>query len=191
MIYYTKNMLALIGYLALIFGLLFFLIGTSVYIFSLIYSSLMGAPYVPTKQNEVNAILDEINLTKNSYFIELGCGDGRMIRTAALKFQLKGMGIDINPLLLYIARLKARWQGLNHAIFFHQKNIFNVDLRQGDCIYLFLMPKMIEKLKSEFDKQLKPNTLIISHGFKINKFNATLIKKLNHHPFPTYFYRHN
>ncbi len=182
-------MFTLIGYLALIFTLLIFLVTISIYTLFLIYSSLMGSPYVPTKQKEVEIILAEAGLKKGGKFVELGCGDGRVVRTAVKKYRLKGLGFDINPILTWVARFKARWQHLDSRVVFQTKNIFAVDLTHADYVYLFLMPELIAKLAKKLEKELKKNTLVISHGFKIIGWEDKLYKALSRRPFGTYYYR--
>ena len=181
-------MLALVGYLTLIFALLLFLISISIYTLFLIYSSLMGSPYVPTRQKDAELILAEAGLEKGKYLIELGCGDGRILRTAAKKYRVQGLGIDVNPFLTLIARTKARCQKLK-MIKFQTKNIFATDTRQADYVYLFLMPALIAKLKPKLERELKPKTIIISHGFAVKGWEKKQYKILVRRPFSTYYYR--
>lgn len=182
-------MLWLIGYLTLIFSLLAFLIGITIYTLFLIYSSIMGSPYVPSKQKEVDFILSQIPFKKNTHFIDLGCGDGRVVRVAVKKYQLIGLGIDINPILIFIARIYANLSKIKNNLEFRTGNIFKVSLNQAQYIYLFLMPELIVKLKVKFEKELKKGTIVISHGFPIIGWEKKLTKKIPHTPFPTYYYR--
>ncbi|MFH0979739.1 MAG: class I SAM-dependent methyltransferase, partial [Candidatus Roizmanbacteria bacterium] len=113
-------MVYLILYLLLILLLLAFLIFMSVYTVFLIYSSAMGSPYVATSKKRIQEILKEANLKKGKIFVELGCGDGRIVRTAVKHYEVKGVGIDINPLLIYWAKIL----GKNKAQF-KVENIFD------------------------------------------------------------------
>jgi len=184
-------MINLIIYLALIFLLLLFLIFMSVYGASLIFSSLMGAPYVPTKKKLAVEILKEIKFKKNGLFVELGSGDGRIVRTAVTNFNVRGIGVDINALLVIwsnlLNNLDSRLRG-NDKLTFKRENILYTDLTKADYIYLFLFPALIEKLIPSFKKQLKKGTIIISHGFPIKEYKKKLIKQVDRRPFPTYYY---
>ena len=182
----------LILYLILIFSLLIFLIFMSVYGASLIYSSLMGAPYVPTKNKLALEILKEVKFKKNGLFIELGSGDGRIVRTAVTNFDIRGVGVDINYLLVLwsnvLNSLDPRLRG-DDKLSFMNDNILDVNLTQADYIYLFLFPALIEKLLPKFNEELKKGTIIISHGFEILKYKKKLIKKVPRNTFPTYYYK--
>lgn len=191
-LYYTKTMLQLILYLLLLFSLLIFLIFMSVYGMSLIFSSLMGAPYVPTKNKLALEILKEVKFKKNGLFIELGSGDGRIVRSAVKNFGVQGLGVDVNWLLIIWSKilkfLDPRLRG-DDKLSFVTENILSVNLTKADYIYLFLFPALIEKLVPKFHKELKKGTIIISHGFPILEYKSKLIKKVERATFPTYYYK--
>lgn len=182
-------MLSLILYLISIFLLLIFFIFISVYGFSLIVSSLMGAPYVPTNKKLILEILREIKFKKNCLFIELGSGDGRIIRTAVKNYTVKGLAVDVNYLLIIWSKFLSKFDGTRSKIDFINKNILSVDLTKANYIYIFLFPALIEKLLPKFIKELKKGTFIISHGFPIKGYEKKLIKKVNRSTFPTYYYK--
>jgi tRNA A58 N-methylase Trm61 len=180
-------MLALSGYLLVIFALLLFLLLIIIFTLFLIYSSLMGSPYVPTRKKDIEIILQEANLKKGKVFVELGCGDGRVTRSAVGKYGVRGVGVDINPIIIWLAKFWAKMEKIR-KITFKRQNIFETDLSDADYIYLFLYPPIIKKLTPKFEKELKKDVLVISHGFKIEDWKKKLIKMIPHSPFPTYFY---
>src|SRR5438128_12657747 len=53
--------------------------------------------YVPTPQSVVEKMLDMAKVKKDDVVFDLGCGDGRIVCTAAKKFGVKGIGVDIDP----------------------------------------------------------------------------------------------
>lgn len=160
----------------------------SVYGFSLIVSSLMGAPYVPTSRKLPLEILKEVKFKRNGLFIELGSGDGRIVRTAVKNYPLRGIGVDINWLLVIWSRFLSRLDGTDKKINFITGNILKADLTKADYLYLFLFPVLIEKLIPNFDRQLKRGAIIISHGFAVKGYEKKLIKKVERNTFPTYYY---
>ncbi|MCX7881331.1 MAG: class I SAM-dependent methyltransferase [Patescibacteria group bacterium] len=166
---------------------LFILLLICIYLLSLIYSSLKGSPFVGTNFKELELILKEADLKKNQRFYDLGCGDGRVVRMAVKKYGVIGVGIDINPVLILMAKVLTKIQKLKNVKFIKDE-ISMVNLNNADIVYIFLMPDLIKKISSQFKKQLKPKTLIISHGFEIPDFKNYLQKTLDHKPFPTYYY---
>lgn len=188
MLYYTKSMLTTFLYIFSIFTLIVFLLCMIAYTLSLFYSSFMGSPYVPTKQKELEFILKESDLQKGNKFLEIGCGDGRVVRTAVKKYNVEGEGIDINPLIIRYARFLARMQKISCNFFV--QNLFDTNYRTVDYIYLFLMPDLLTKLLPTLGNQVKKNTIVISHGFKLVDWEQYLYKTIPHRPFPTYFYKY-
>lgn len=182
-------MISLILYLIALFLLLIFLIFMSVYGASLIYSSFMGAPYVPTRNKLALEILREVKFKKNGLFVELGSGDARITRAAVKNYPIRGMAVDVNTLLILWSKFLSKLDGTYPRIDFVVKNILTVDLSKADYIYLFLFPALIEKLIPKFDHELKEGTIIISHGFPIKNYEKKLIKKVERNTFPTYYYR--
>jgi len=148
----------------------------------------MGSPYVPSKQKEVELILKEAELKKGKIFMELGCGDARVVRAAVVKYGVYGIGIDINPVIIFYAKILAKIQKIKKIVL-RVENIFDSKLTNADYIYLFLMPDLLIKLTPLIKPQLKKNSMIISHGFKLIGWEKYLIKTISHSPFPTYFYK--
>lgn len=181
-------MIYLIAYSFLVLFVFLFALMFLIYTLFGIVANLMGSPYVPTKQKEAEIILKQAGLQKGDLFIELGSGDGRVVRTAALKYCVRGLGVEIHPLLLWYAKILAKLQKLT-TVSFRRENFFKTNLSRADVIFVFLMPKTLTRLKEKFMNECAKNTLIISHGFKIDGWEAYLQKTIDHKPFPTYFYR--
>src|SRR5262249_46652098 len=53
--------------------------------------------YWPTPQNVVDKMLELAEVKKGDLVYDLGCGDARILVTAAKKFGVKGFGYDIDP----------------------------------------------------------------------------------------------
>lgn len=158
------------------------------YTMSLIYSSIKGAPYVPTKAKLAEEIFEPAKIKRGKYMIELGSGDGRMIRYAVKRYKIKGLGVDVNPLLIYWSRLVARAENLID-VEFRIENILKTDLKSADYLYIFLMPELVDKIIPRMKKEMKKGSVIISHGFRIKALTKKLYYTKKRSPFPTYYYR--
>jgi hypothetical protein len=168
---------------------LLILLGVSIYGIGLLFSSIKGAPYVPTSKKQLEKIFKNISPKKEDVFVELGSGDGRLVRYAVKKYDLQGIGIEINPLLIWWSRFLARRDRTSKNVQFLRKNIFNFSLARADYLYIFLMPELIQKLLPKFKKELKKGTIIVSHGFKIIGFEKRLIHIEPDKTFSTYYYK--
>lgn len=180
----------LILYAFLVFFVFLFALLLFIYSLFSVVAQVMGSPYVPTKQKEVECILKTAGLKKGQLFIELGSGDGRVVRTAVLRFGVHGVGVEIHPLLLVWSKLFVKLQKLkSESIIFKRENFFRTNVSTADVIFIFLMPNTLKKLKGKFIKECKKNVQVISHGFRIEGWENYLQKTISHAPFPTYFYR--
>ncbi|MCL5742656.1 MAG: class I SAM-dependent methyltransferase, partial [Acidobacteria bacterium] len=54
-------------------------------------------PFVPTPQVVVDQMLKLANIHKGDVLYDLGCGDGRIVVTAAKLYGIHAVGIDLNP----------------------------------------------------------------------------------------------
>lgn len=177
-------------YLTFIILELILFISLALYVISLIYSWLKGAPYVGTQDKEIGSILSQANLKPGTIFLELGCGDGRVVRSAVKNYKVIGIGVDINPLLILYCKLISKLQGI-HTIQFQSKNILEINLDNADVIYIYLFPALVEKIKKKLLKINRKNVTIISHGFKINYLSSYLLSSRKGTKFTTYYYRMN
>ncbi len=176
-------------YYLLLISELIILLCVSIYGMALVFSTLKGAPYVPTSKKQLARIFDVVKPKRGTFFIELGSGDGRIIRFAAKKYGVVGEGVEVNALLNFFARFFARRDKVDKQISFVSKNIFEYDCKKADYVYLFLMPQLIIKLLPFFKKQLRKNTIIISHGFKLPGWEKKMFHTLPDKAFSTYYYK--
>jgi hypothetical protein len=157
------------------------------FIFTGFITDLLGAPFVPTSSKIIDETLKQAKLKKGKVFIELGSGDGRVVREAVRQFKVNGTGIEINPFLLIFSRVVAIFR--NIPVKYESKNLFNVDLSKADYIFLFLLPRTLKKLGVGKLNECKRGSLIICHGFKLPGWESKLIDEIDRKTFATYFYK--
>jgi len=160
-----------------------------IYLHSITFSLLRGAPYVPTKSEIIDEILMKANLHKSTKFLELGCGDGRVVCQAVEKYGVIGQGVDISRLWLIFARLRACKLGISDRVEFFHQNIKNTDLAWADVIYLYMMPRFLEGYQKELKKALESNKVIISHTFELDQLKEYLSEVVVSDGTSTYYYR--
>ncbi len=125
----------------------------------------LDVPYVPTEQAVVDAMLKVAKVSKNDVVYDLGCGDGRIVITAAKKYGATGTGIDINPERIKEAKENARQANVTNKVTFREGNLFETDFSKASVVTLYLLPEVNMKLRPILLKQLKPGSRIVSHDF--------------------------
>ena len=174
-------------YILLIITEFIVLIGAFTYSVFMLQSWLSGAPYVATKKSDIDRILEDVVIKNGSCVYELGCGDGRFIRTMAKKYSIVGVGIDINPIIIFIAKFLTFTSQIKNLTFIRQ-NILSLDFSDADILYIYMFPALIAKLENKIlTKRLKPLT-IISHGFKIKYLDKYFKKEIIGDTMKTFIY---
>jgi SAM-dependent methyltransferase len=134
--------------------------------------------YVPTPQAVVDKMLDMAKVTDKDVVYDLGCGDGRAMYTAALKYGAKSVGVDIDP---------ERIKDCENTLKDFQKKADDggvkrkladfVEVRQGDAlkvkdlekatvVFLYMLDEFMKKLEPIAQKRLPKGARVVSHDFR-------------------------
>ena len=122
--------------------------------------------YVPTPQPVVDKMLELAQVTKNDLVYDLGCGDGRIVVTAAKKYGCKAVGYDIARKRIKESLENVEKNNVGHLVRIEQKDIFTLDLSKANVVTLYLLPELNVKLIPQLEK-LKPGSRIVSHDFNM------------------------
>ncbi len=165
------------------------LIFTLLFIATAFISLFLKVPYVPTKKRVMLEIIKQAKLKKGQTFLDLGCGDGRMLIEAEKSTKVNAIGYEIAPLVYLLAVARKILNGSKAKIKF--KNFFNENLEKADVIFCYLMPAELEKLAKKIKKECKKGTRIISNTFHIKGLEPEkVIPKNEKTKIPTlYFYK--
>lgn len=127
----------------------------------------LDVPYVPSHDNVLRAMFDMAKPTKDDFLIDLGSGDGRIVIGAAHTFGTRGFGVDLNKGLVDIAKERAISAGVGAKVRFEVRDIFKTDIRQATIVTMFLLPDVVQALRPELLRQLRPGTRIVSHDYHL------------------------
>jgi SAM-dependent methyltransferase len=125
----------------------------------------LDVPYVPTPQPVVNKMLDLAKVGKGDVVYDLGCGDGRVVITAAKERGARGVGIDLNPQRIAEAKANAEKAGVSDKVKFIQGDLFKAKFGDATVVTLYLLPSVNQELRPQLWKQLKVGTRVVSHDF--------------------------
>ena len=135
-------------------------------------SGISAAPWLPTKNADQEKILNLINQKNPQTFVELGCGDGRLLsKVATMGHTAIGYEISIIPYLA--AQIRRLFHPNKKNIHIKFKSFWNVNLKNADYIYFFLTPKIYPKLEKKFHKELHKNQNIIAYVWPLKSFQSS------------------
>jgi len=123
-------------------------------------------PYIPTTEIAVQAMLDLAGVKHSDIVYDLGCGDGRIVIAAAKRYGARGVGIDIDPMLVREAKKNARQAGVQRRVEFREQDLFLANFRDATVVTLFLLPAINKRLLPQLEA-LKPGKRIVSNTFEI------------------------
>lgn len=135
------------------------------------------APYIPTPQDVVDRMLEVAQVTNKDTVFDLGCGDGRIVITAAKKFGARGVGIDIDKDRISESRRNARDAGVASLVRFEQGDILNADVSTATVVTLYLVSSSNLKLRPILTKQLQPGARIVSHAFSMGDWQPDKVDR--------------
>jgi predicted RNA methylase len=135
--------------------------------------------FVPTPQEVVDEMLRIADVKKGDVLYDLGSGDGRIPVTAAKKFGVRAVGIDIDPQRIAEANENAKRNGVTDLVKFRNENLFKADFREATVVTLYLLPDLNEKLRPKLWAELKPGTRIVSHQFEMGAWQPEKKVELN------------
>ncbi len=125
------------------------------------------APYVPSPQTVVERMLEVADLKAGETVYDLGCGDGRILFTAAREFRAKAVGVELSDPLVKQGREQARRLGLENRVTIVEGDLLRVDLRPADVVTVYLLTEANDQLRPLFERSLRPGARVVSHDFKI------------------------
>jgi SAM-dependent methyltransferase len=127
-------------------------------------------PFVPTPEKVVAKMLDMADVGKSDVLYDLGCGDGRIVITAARDLGCRGVGIDIDPQRIKESRENAAKAGVEDRVEFRLMDLFEADIRPASVVTLYLLPSVNLRLRPKLLRDLKPGTRVVSHDFDMNSW---------------------
>ncbi len=136
-------------------------------------------PYVPTPQPVVDAMLQLAQVNSNDVIYDLGSGDGRIPITAAQRFGIRSVGVDINPQRVQEANANAQKAGVTNRVEFRQQDLFETDLRNATVVTLYLLPDVNLKLRPKLLRELRPGTRIVSHAFDMGDWQPQQVQQVD------------
>lgn len=132
------------------------------------FVTFFGAPYVPTLKRDRNDVLKIYKFTKKDVFIDIGSGDGALLRMAAQQNVKAAIGYELSPWMYGISRFLSR---NDSRVTIHLTNFWRAEL-PGDTtvVYTFLngrfMPRLKKKLEAHVKRTGQP-LYFITYGFKM------------------------
>jgi ubiquinone/menaquinone biosynthesis C-methylase UbiE len=126
-----------------------------------------------------DTMLRMAGVTKKDTVYDLGCGDGRIVITAAQRYGARGVGIDIDPERVAEATENARKAGVADRVKIIQGDLFEADIGAATVVTLYLLSELNLKLRPKLLRDLKPGTRVVSHAFSMGDWKPARTEEIS------------
>lgn len=126
------------------------------------------SPWWQVGNHKIRESLKLAKVTKKDIIYDLGSGTGRVLIIAAKEFGARGVGVEIDPLRVFISTLMIRIIRVSDKVTIKWKNFFEEDLSGATVVFLYLVPKTLNRLLPKLKKELKKGTRIVSYKYEMN-----------------------
>jgi len=109
---------------------------------------------------------------------DLGCGNGRILITAAQKFGAKAVGIELNESLVNETLQKVKELHLDNMVKVIRGNFQDQDISPADVVTLYLTTSANTAVKPNLEKKLRKGTRVVSHDFEIIGWKAVKVEEV-------------
>jgi hypothetical protein len=125
------------------------------------------APWVPTPQPVVDRMLELAAVTGRDVLFDIGCGDGRIVITAARRYGARGVGIDIDPAMIRESERNAAAAGVERQVKFLGMDATKADISEATVVCLYLLPESNALMRPILEAQLRPKSRVVCHNYEI------------------------
>jgi precorrin-6B methylase 2 len=139
------------------------------------------APFVVSPQPIVDRMLDVAGVKSGETVYDLGCGDGRILITAAKRFNAKGVGVELSEKLVDSTNDNLKRMNLQDQIKIIHGHLLEVNLQPADVVTIYLETGSNDLLRPNLEKYLKPGARVVSHDFEVRGWKPNRVEKIHSH----------
>ncbi len=126
-----------------------------------------GAPWHPLSGKNIRKILEFAEVQTGDRFYDLGSGDGRVLIAAAKHYGADGVGVEIDPIKVWLSRWLIRRAELSERLQIFRNNVYGFDCGKADILYIYLTHQALDRLFPDLLERLKPSVKIVCYRFCI------------------------
>lgn len=127
----------------------------------------------PSPQWAVDAMLDIAAPRPGMTLVDMGCGDGRILVTAASRYGARAIGVELNPTSVALARANATAAGVSDLVTVVPGDVRKIDL-PADIVTMYLFPELIDAVWPK----IEPGTLVVSYSHPLPASYARKVERV-------------
>jgi hypothetical protein len=132
------------------------------------------APFDPTPHEIVDRMLTVAAVTNVDVVYDLGAGDGRVLIAAAKKRGARGVGFEVDPGLVKLARENVRREKLDDLVEIRQQDFMSADLSAATVVTLYLSYDGNLAVRPKLMRELKRGARVVSYTFDMAEWQPKI-----------------
>lgn len=125
-----------------------------------------GVPFVPTPDYKIQKLIGSLKCKKWDVFLDIWCGDGKVIEAVKSKFpDIQCFGIENSLYPYLLSKKRKKINKLDYEVVYW--NFFKKDFSQFNIIYCYLLPLHMKKVWKKISNECKPGTILYSSAFQV------------------------
>lgn len=137
-----------------------------------------SVPWVPSRDEVIEALLEIIKPASGDTFYDIGCGDGRVAVEVAKKYGIRVKCIELRQDLIERGIKRAQEARVENLVEFINDDFFQVPISDANIVYMYLLTSVNMKLRPKLEKELQDNTIVISLDFPITGWTPVAVLEL-------------
>ena len=137
------------------------------------------APDFPTPELVVDRMLELAQIRPNEIVYDLGCGDGRIVITAARKFNARAVGIEMARDIFERTSARVLALNLQDRVTIIHGNALHTDLSHADVVTLYLLTSSNDRLRPRLEHDLHVGSRVVSHDYEIRGWEPKMVDRIN------------
>ena len=132
----------------------------------------------PSPIEVADRMLQLANVTRDDVVYDLGSGDGRIVILAARRYGVRGVGVEIDPKLVWFSRQEAKRRQVEHLVTFFHADALIADVSAATVVTLFLTPQANLLLRPKLQRELRPGARVVSHEHHMGDWPPARVERV-------------
>jgi cyclopropane fatty-acyl-phospholipid synthase-like methyltransferase len=124
-----------------------------------------GAPWYPASRKDIYRALKLCEAQSGEKLYDLGSGDGRVLKIAAQDFGMEAIGLEIDPIKVWLSKQFLPKGEFSNRIKILRQNVFEFDFEHADTVFIYMTHQALDQLFPKILETLKPTATIACYRF--------------------------
>ncbi|HID09099.1 TPA: class I SAM-dependent methyltransferase [Candidatus Micrarchaeota archaeon] len=136
------------------------------------------APWVATPREIVAEALSFMGLSERDRFVDLGCGDGRVVIYASKYLGARSLCVELDEDLCVLAELNIARNGVSGLAEVQCVDLFEVPLYEFTAVYIYMFKSVNELIAPKLEAELPLGARILTLDFPVPGWIPARVKRL-------------